>query len=602
MKNLNKNFDFIMCDSKKALKRYKNKLNLEKILIKTSSPSILIDKKFKTEHLEKKWSSKNFLVFQNSIYLSTKQCFNLLNKEEDLSKQEKLFFLTVFADFHRFLYKASCLNNSFLNKNILLITMSPQAKLAGSINPPWETLLKDKANIHKIEYVPEDFSLHESINKNTEKADLLSRLYLGGFETFVYRIFIYIYTKFPFLNKKKIFILAENELLIEKSFEFITNNYALIKILDLIPKNEKANGIKKIDKTISLTKCLVEKTISKYVNKNFHDVTYKYFLKDIKNKFNLYYQYLYIYRNYIQDFKNINYKKSFLFMSTPSTMKPLACSQAFQEKKIKSVAFQHGVTAEISGTHKFNRVFHSSSNGDFFAAFNNSSADIAKKNIFSNSRSIIFGLPKRYKRQKLFFKKNKIANSLIYLSNNLYKGNFGNLSQQCTDFDILKREINLTKKVLIKTNKKVFFKTYPTINPRYDDADPIQDYLNDNSIDIIHNKIDARYLLKKYCLILCGSASSTLSWAVFSQNPIIFINYSDRAPLSKNVYQLFKKSFFCFNYNKKNFHKSLLDFINLPLKEINMLWASKNKNRKHFISEFISTENNIKLINFLEES
>ena len=35
-------------------------------------------------------------------------------------------------------------------------------------------------------------------------------------------------------------------------------------------------------------------------------------------------------------------------MGTPSSLRSLACTQAFQEKKIKSITFQHGVTAEIS--------------------------------------------------------------------------------------------------------------------------------------------------------------------------------------------------------------------------------------------------------------
>ena len=108
-------------------------------------------------------------------------------------------------------------------------------------------------------------------------------------------------------------------------------------------------------------------------------------------------------------------------------------------------------------------------------------------------------------------------------------------------------------------------------------------------------------MLKRFSIILCGTASSTLSWAIFSTRCIIFINYSDRSPLSKKVYTLFKNSFFCFNYNEKGFHSSLLKFINLPLDNIYKLWINKNKYRKLFIDEFISTKSNIKLFNFLED-
>ena len=82
----------------------------------------------------------------------------------------------------------------------------------------------------------------------------------------------------------------------------------------------------------------------------------------------------------------------------------------------------------------------------------------------------------------------------MYLSNNLYKGNIGNLTNRCTDYDIARREISLLRKVLHKTTKLVFFKTYPTINPRYEDNDPILNYINTNKVNVIKSKVDARYI------------------------------------------------------------------------------------------------------------
>ena len=146
--------------------------------------------------------------------------------------------------------------------------MSPEAKFAEHINPPWEILLRNKANLIKKLYKPEDSLFDKSINKNTEKANLLSRIYLGGIETFVYRICINLSKKINLFNKK-IFILAENELLIEKTYEFITNKYSLNKILDFNDNAKKPNNVKQINKVIFLTKNLLKKTISRHVNKNF---------------------------------------------------------------------------------------------------------------------------------------------------------------------------------------------------------------------------------------------------------------------------------------------------------------------------------------------
>ena len=109
-------------------------------------------------------------------------------------------------------------------------------------------------------------------------------------------------------------------------------------------------------------------------------------------------------------------------------------------------------------------------------------------------------------------------------------------------------------------------------------------------MNVVHSKIDSRYICKKYSLILCSTATSTLSWAISSKKPLIFINYIDRSPLTKDAYNSFTKGFFLFDYNNKNFHSSLLEFINLSLKDINKLWLEKKLYRQDFINDYISTQ------------
>ena len=55
---------------------------------------------------------------------------------------------------------------------------------------------------------------------------------------------------------KKIFILAENELLIEKTYDFFFshNKYSLNKILDFNDNAKKPYNVKQINKVIFLTK------------------------------------------------------------------------------------------------------------------------------------------------------------------------------------------------------------------------------------------------------------------------------------------------------------------------------------------------------------
>ena len=70
-------------------------------------------------------------------------------------------------------------------------------------------------------------------------------------------------------------------------------------------------------------------------------------------------------------------------------------------------------------------------------------------------------------------------------------------------------------------------------------------------------------------------ATSTVSWAIMSNIPLIFINYRYIAPLKIDAYKLFKKSLFFLIYNSKNFINDIISFVNKDFEEINMLWEKK---------------------------
>ena len=98
---------------------------------------------------------------------------------------------------------------------------------------------------------------------------------------------------------------------------------------------------------------------------------------------------------------------------------------------------------------------------------------------------------------------------------------------------------------------------------------------------------------------MCGTATSTLSWAIYSKKPIIFLNYSDRSPIAKEIYSEFSKSFFLINYEDTDFYKKVLEIINQPLDNINLLWEKKRLTREKFIENYISSEKGKYLKSFI---
>ena len=93
-------------------------------------------------------------------------------------------------------------------------------------------------------------------------------------------------------------------------------------------------------------------------------------------------------------------ENTILFCNSASNNKVQAAKNVFNNKKIPLITFQRGVTAEISASHLFNRIHHNTSVSDIFVAFNDNSAEIAKKNPFANCNSISFRGPKRFERVK----------------------------------------------------------------------------------------------------------------------------------------------------------------------------------------------------------
>ena len=101
------------------------------------------------------------------------------------------------------------------------------------------------------------------------------------------------------------------------------------------------------------------------------------------------------------------------------------------------------------------------------------------------------------------------------------------------------------------------------VNLRYTDEDPIYDILNKiNSINVISKKIDLRYIIKNYKLIISTGASSTFSWILISNVPFVYINNSDKAPLNDELKTELSKSIFYFDKDDFDFEDKVKLFLN----------------------------------------
>ncbi len=585
-KKIDLKYDYILCDSFDALIHFYSIGLSKQIPVITSSPKILSEKKINSIDLYKNWNLDKFKKFQKSILNFTVNVFNTLVQDNRFSREEALLSAICSNRFNNFLLKTSQLNNTLNKKKILFIKISDDYPNSKVINPPWENIF-DKKNINIKVYYPKSKDIFFS------QTSFLKRIIMAGFETFFFRV-ISSFSKILsiFLNKKLI-IINENELLIEASLRFLFKGYVPISF-SLVKTNKSISKInnKKLSLAKNLLSSIITNRVSSFTNRAYKKECLNFFFNQLEEIYKSYQEWL-VYFEKKAEYLCINNKKIILFSNHPASPKGLAAKNVFNKKNIKLISFQHGVTAEISGSHNYCLSQHDSSASDEYFAFNNQAVEVAKKNPFNISVHNIYGAPKRYKRQNiisnLFYKY-----PILFLSNKLYRSNDGAVSIWANDYELYKTESLLVKKVLSKVNKEIFYKPYPSSFDRYLEKDPILDDIERfSNIKIIQNKQDARYLIGSFKLVICCTASSTFSWVIMANTPVVFINFKNIAPLKNNAIPLFKEGLFYFNFdNEKSLH-DLKNFLSLPFTKINKLWHDKSSKRKKLIETFVSSNKKI---------
>ncbi len=590
MKLYNKKYKYVLCDSIKAYNFYKKKIKYIHLL--TASPALIKNNDIRAISIYKFWTTKKLRKFQESIFSHNQKVFSLLKKNKNINRYENLVTNLAINRFQKVIFKIACISNIKLNDKCLFIKHISNKVAYKYANNNWNSIIKDNKVFDTIEFHENKNSLNDDSESFTE-INFFRRLFFAGFQIIKMRIFAKIHHLLRGFNIKRKYVIFfnENELLLEACSTYINKGYQILNLSDVKKLNSDID-LTNINLIYKLCEPFIKKRLKLWTHKNYQKAALNLFKKDLENNLKDFYKWELTFKLVTDSKKYLNSSNTLLFCNAPANEKCLAIKKVMNNLNIPLIAFQHGVSAEISGSHSYNRIWHDSSASDIFVSFNKNSSLISSTNPFSKSRAITFRGSMRFKRlNSLIFNRVK-KNSLLYLSNNLYKGNFGSLGTWTTDEDMATNEIKLINNVLCKINKTVFYKPYPEINFRYYDLDPALAIVKEkHNMKLIKNKLDARYIVSDYEIIMCGSATSTLSWAIMSNKPLVFINYKNHAPLKKEAYYLLKKGVFLFDFDNKDFKNHIIDFMELNLNDIKEIWKSKKMDREKFINDYISTNN-----------
>ena len=85
-----------------------------------------------------------------------------------------------------------------------------------------------------------------------------------------------------------------------------------------------------------------------------------------------------------------------MLTSNHNTANVLGIIHGFKKNKIPVIAFQHGITSEISTISDQLSCVHNSNNVNLFVTFNRMSSEVANRQAYIKSKTLTVGLPEKY--------------------------------------------------------------------------------------------------------------------------------------------------------------------------------------------------------------
>ena len=591
MENMTQNVDFskyrnVFCDSLEALDwAYQQGLPRNSI-IRTSSPTMLWAKKPNIVHIESCWSVDKMQEFQTTIQKFSEDISDASIAVINLSHEQALCISKASIAFQRKLFKAACIEADDLTESRLIIQVnSKKYGPRNAINPPWKDILDINPKACFVDYTLKNDKWSVL---STYSVPWWKRLHIAGWRTFLYRLLIGLEKYFPsYLFKRQILIPNENELSIEIAFSLAIKRCKLVKIEEkrIIEGNNNYERLSMIDDAI---RAVVDKRIKKWVTPTLTESCTRMFLNEVHERLELYEQWKNIWTSSITS--NNSGVKSVLMVNSPVTTKWLPLVNICRKKNIPVVSVQHGVTQEIGASGE-SFALSDINASDCFIAYNKKSADISQASNFILGQAFVSGISGRHLRMKETSYNDTYMTPIVYISTRLYKGNIGGIDTWMTDYGVAQWEYNLINNVFNKLPHKVRYKTYPEETRRYADSDIVSNEITSNcsNIEVFDEKIDMRYLVNQHQVLVTSYATSTLSWAIMSERPVVFINAKNNGALSQAAYESFKKGIFVFDDVEDNFYENLNNFLSKPIEEIMKLWGQKKSAREDMIHNFFTS-------------
>lgn len=501
------------------------------------------------------------------------------------------------TSFQNVLQKAATLRPDVFSLPVAVLTLETgSAKLDRVYNAPWPDLLADHPRLSVVSVPNQAFRLEEALSTEQEHPTLVTRLanlrQRFGFAPFR-EIFYPLATRFwersdLYIPRGSFLSLTANPTIRETMCHLALWGFAVRR---LTPPAVPSDTSLAPEITVGLEECLspvVRRHFSDWVPEHCMPTLLTMYMERLIASASTFLAALPRWRSSLDRLARIRPRA--VLTNLPKSPVDYALHAICRERGLPIVAYQHGVSREISNNLDNVRAISEVTVSDFFLTYNHRCVEMADANPFRVGRAMPVGLPMDYWRAASHRRPDPDSPPIFYVATSLYAGNINVNRGAMTDGVIAKFECEIVDEVLARLPHRVLYKPYPTDLPRYPDPDPILERVKAvPNITIYEDGDDLRFLLPDARVIITSRATSTLSWCLMSGKPVVFIDNPGSLPLRPEAREAFEKALFLFDAGAPDFHDRLVAFLSQPIAEIERLYAERLSAREAARDRFIQT-------------
>jgi hypothetical protein len=474
---------------------------------------------------------------------------------------------------------ASCLTQADCDEPRLIIrTITGDARADRGCNGPWPALLANNGQA----FVRDVRVTIETLNAAPRSASpgLYDRLRVAGWQRAAFRAICALGALWPNHAGREALILSENELLHETAFALALRGWSLRKI-HLNGKPAPLGGAETSALAAAcrdVLKPYCERWVIEPIRAPLIALITERVLSAARDQ-----------KTAAAEFERVlatrpaSQSRVMLsnFPASPSIVGPWHVAR---RHGIPLFGFQHGVSSEMCEMQDATIATKEVMCSDRSYTFNERASAVANAIADRQGVSIPVGMPGDMRRMK--FAPGKRLATIAFVSTAVYSGYWDRLAYGTrNDAGMLAFELQMIHGALAGLQHDVLYKRYPSI--RLLDPDPAAAAAEAiPNIRVYSDHVDMRYLMGACDVLVAARATSTLSWCLMSDKPVVYVDIADDMRLRGDARPAFEKGLFLFSTAQPDWIAKLRAFLDQPVVDIQRAWQEKAVDRRELVQRF----------------